>query len=230
MRRLAILAATVVLACAGNLRAQTTSARVTGRITDSTKAIIPNVDVTLVNVVTNIRTSGATNETGTYYVTDLPAGTYRMEAEKPGFKAIIKPDIVLQVQDALEINLEMALGSVAETVTVKAGAATVQLATSAISTVVTSATVRELPLNGRSWTDLATLQPDVNAIENQVSFAVNADRGIRGFGTQATPSGERPRLFTSVSSAARRVTRSKRIPKQTQVFGTLICTLTWLCS
>ena len=112
-------------------------------------------------------------------MTDLPAGTYRMEAEKPGFKAIIKPDIVLQVQDALEINLEMALGSVAETVTVKAGAPTVQLATSAISTVVTSATVRELPLNGRSWTDLATLQPDVNAIENQVSFAVNADRGIR---------------------------------------------------
>jgi Carboxypeptidase regulatory-like domain len=77
MRRLAIFAATVVLVCAGSLRAQTTSARVTGRITDSTKAIIPNLDVTLTNVDTNIRTSGTTNETGTYYVTDLPAGSNR---------------------------------------------------------------------------------------------------------------------------------------------------------
>jgi hypothetical protein len=192
MRSLAICAAVVFLVCVDNLPAQTTSATVTGRITDSSKAIIPNVDITLVNIDTNIRSNGKTNEIGEYYVTDLPPGRYRMEAAKPGFKAIIKPDIVLHVQDALEVNLEMAVGSVSESVTVEAGVPAVQLTTSAISAVVTSDTVRELPLNGRSWTDLATLQPGVNAIENQVSFAVNADRGIRGFGTQATLSGERP--------------------------------------
>lgn len=191
MKRLAVLAV-IALVCVGNFHAQTTNASVTGRITDSSKGVIAAVDVSLVNSDTGIHYSGKTNDTGTYYVTDLPAGTYRMEVEKRGFKTLIKPDIVLHVQDVLEVNFEMAVGSVSETVTVEAGAPTVQLTSSAITAVVTSATVRELPLNGRSWTDLATLQPGVNAIENQVSFAVNADRGIRGFGDQATLSGERP--------------------------------------
>ena len=68
----------------------------------------------------------------------------------------------------------------------------VQLASSDISAVVNATTVRELPLNGRSWTDLATLQPGVGAIQTQPSFAVGADRGNRGFGSQLTISGARP--------------------------------------
>jgi hypothetical protein len=191
MRRLAILAA-VVVACAGGVRAQTTNASVTGRITDSSKSIIAKVDVTLINMATNIPYKGETNETGSYYITGLPVGTYRMEVEKVGFKTIIKPGIVFHVQDALEVNFEMSVGSISQSITVEAGAPTVQLESSSISAVVTSTTVLELPLNGRSWTDLASLQPGVNAIENQVSFTAGADRGIRGFGSQSSISGARP--------------------------------------
>ena len=191
MRRAVTLAA-IVFACSNVTLAQSPNATVSGRVTDPAKSIISNVAIFVVNSGTGIIYKGQTNETGSYFVTDLPPGTYRMELEKPGFKTVIKPDILLHVQDALEVNFEMALGSVSQTVTVEAGAPSVQLTTSSISDVVTSTTVRELPLNGRSWTDLATLQPGVNVIENQVSFAVNADRGIRGFGTQATLSGERP--------------------------------------
>ena len=191
MRRTVTLAA-IIFACSIVTLAQNPNATVNGRVTDPAKAIIANVAISVINSGTNITYKGQTNETGSYSVTDLPPGTYRMEVEKLGFKTVIKPDVVLHVQDALEVNFEMALGSVSQTVTVEAGAPTVQLTTSSISDVVTSTTVRELPLNGRSWTDLATLQPGVNVIENQVSFAVNADRGIRGFGTQATLSGERP--------------------------------------
>src|SRR5207245_3375582 len=68
----------------------------------------------------------------------------------------------------------------------------VQLATSDISAVVNATTVRELPLNGRSWTDLATLQPGVDAIHTQPDFAAGTDRGNRGFGQQLTISGARP--------------------------------------
>jgi outer membrane receptor protein involved in Fe transport len=68
----------------------------------------------------------------------------------------------------------------------------VQLASSDISAVVTANTVRELPLNGRSWTDLATLQPGVDAIQTQPTFSIGADRGNRGFGQQLTISGARP--------------------------------------
>src|SRR6202022_4477924 len=68
----------------------------------------------------------------------------------------------------------------------------VQLASSSISAVVNSTTVRELPLNGRSWTDLASLQPGVDAIQTQASFTSGADRGNRGFGAQLSISGARP--------------------------------------
>jgi hypothetical protein len=68
----------------------------------------------------------------------------------------------------------------------------VQLASSDISAVVTANTVRELPLNGRSWTDLAALQPGVSTIQTQPSFSTGADRGNRGFGQQLTISGARP--------------------------------------
>ncbi len=61
-----------------------------------------------------------------------------------------------------------------------------------VSAEVNATTVRELPLNGRSWTDLATLQPGVNSIETQPSFASGSDRGNRGFGSQASISGARP--------------------------------------
>ncbi len=71
-------------------------------------------------------------------------------------------------------------------------APTVELSSSEISGEVNSATVRELPLNGRSWTDLATLQPGVSQINTQPSFTVGADRGNRGFGSQISISGSRP--------------------------------------
>jgi hypothetical protein len=186
------LAVTLVLSSVGVLRAQSTNATVTGRVTDPHKAVIPDAKVTLINTATNLRYEGTTNGTGTYYVTNLPARTYRMEVEKPGFKTVIKPDITLHVQDVLELNFEMAIGSVAESITVEAGAPDIQLTTSSISAVVNSTTVRELPLNGRSWTDLATLQPGVDAIQTQLSFAAGDARGNKGFGAQLTISGGRP--------------------------------------
>jgi hypothetical protein len=68
----------------------------------------------------------------------------------------------------------------------------VQLTSSDIGATVNATTVRELPLNGRSWTDLAALQPGVDTIQTQPSFALGADRGNRGFGQQLTISGARP--------------------------------------
>src|SRR5258708_4313820 len=71
-------------------------------------------------------------------------------------------------------------------------APTVELASSTISAVVNSTTVRELPLNGRSWTDLAALQPGVTSIQTLADFTAGPDRGKRGFGNQVTIAGARP--------------------------------------
>jgi hypothetical protein len=166
MRRLLVLAATLLLflELAGTLRAQTATASVTGQVTDPSKAMISGAGVVLINTGTDLRYEGTTNDTGSYYIMHLPAGSYRMQVEKLGFKTVIKPDIVLHVQDVLEVNFEMALGSAAENITVQAGATPLQLTTSGLSAVVNSTAVVELPLNGRSWADLATLQAGVNAI------------------------------------------------------------------
>ena len=192
MRRVAALAVTLVLSLAGVLHAQSTKASLTGQVVDQSKAIMPDAKVTLINKATNLLYKGTTNQAGIYYVTEIPAGTYRIEVEKIGFKSVIKPEIILHVQDALQINFEMELGSVSESITVSAEASSVQLTTSAISSITDSITVRELPLNGRSWTDLAALQPGVAVIETQVLFTAGANRGNRGFGNQISISGARP--------------------------------------
>jgi hypothetical protein len=173
--------------------AQSPNASVTGQVIDSSNAIIAGAHVVAVNVNTNIRYEAATNGAGEYYFPNLLPGTYRMEADMTGFKAVVKPNVVLHVQDAVEINFELPIGSAAESVTVQGGEPLVQLATSDLGTVVDSRTVRELPLNGRSWTDLATLQPGVAAIETQASYSAAADRGNRGFGSQLSISGGRVR-------------------------------------
>jgi hypothetical protein len=191
-RKVAVLTVTIVLSLVGALQAQSPNATVTGRVTDPSKAVIPDAKVTLINAGTNVLYHGTTSKTGSYYVTELPPGTYRLEVEKIGFRTVIQSDIVLHVQDVREVNFDMALGSVSESVTVEAGPPEVQLATSSISAVVNSITVRELPLNGRSWTDLATLQPGVVAIQTQSSFAQGGSRGTRGFGDQISVAGARP--------------------------------------
>jgi len=116
----------------------------------------------------------------------------------------LQTGITLTVGEQQVLNFTLQVGQIAQTVEVSTEAPTVELASSSISATVNSTTVRELPLNGRSWTDLAALQPGVSAITTQTDFAVGGDRGNRGFGNQITVAGDRPeqnnyRLDGSVS-------------------------------
>jgi len=108
--------------CTGVLRAQSTNGSIAGRVTDPSKAVIIDAKVAAISVDTNVHYEGATNSSGEYYLTNLPPRSYRIEIEKTGFQKLIKPDVILHVQDALEINFEMAVGEVADCVTVEAGA------------------------------------------------------------------------------------------------------------
>lgn len=146
---------------AGALTAQTTSASLTGRVTDPSKAVITEAKITAINVGTNIRYDGTTNKTGEYDVASLPPGTYRVEVEKPGFATVIKPDVILHVQDAIEINFELRVGSTSESITVGGGASLINMQSASVSTVVDRKFVENMPLNGRSFQDLLTLSPGV---------------------------------------------------------------------
>ena len=103
-------------------QAQSTNASLAGRITDPANALIVDAKVAAISAGTNIRYEDTTNGSGEYHLTNLPPASYRLEIQKSGFKKLIKPDVVLHVQDALRIDLQMTLGDVSETVTVESGA------------------------------------------------------------------------------------------------------------
>ncbi|MBV8860193.1 MAG: TonB-dependent receptor [Acidobacteria bacterium] len=207
----------ILLASVTCVRAQSTNASLTGSVTDPAKALIVNAKVSAVSAGTNARYETATNGSGEYYLANLPPNSYRVEIEKPGFKKIVKPDVVLHVQDALEINFEMTLGSVSETVTVEAGAHQMNTESGAVSTVIDRKLVENLPLNGRSFQTLITLTPGVvltaTAFNDQGQFSVNGQRadanyfsvdgvsanfGVTGsIAMQQTASGELPALSAS---------------------------------
>jgi len=155
------LAAIFGLSCAIFLQAQSTNASLTGRVTDPTRAVLPEAKVIVINSDTGVRYQGITNQTGSYYVTDLPPGRYRIEVEKIGFKAVIKSDLTLHVQDALEVNFEMVLGSALESVMVENDTVLLDTESSTMGTVVEQRKANELPLNGRNVFNLIELAPSV---------------------------------------------------------------------
>src|SRR6202040_438046 len=129
---------------------------------------------------------------GFYSVPNLLPGAYEITATASGFATEVRTGITLTVGTQQVMNLTMQVGQVTEKVQVTGEAPVVQLATSSLSAVVRSTTVRELPLNGRTWTDLATLHPGVNSIKTQPDFTAGPDPGKRGFGNQLTIDGARP--------------------------------------
>jgi hypothetical protein len=175
------------VACTGVLRAQSTNASITGRVTDPSKALIVGAKVAAVSSETSFRYEAASNGSGEYYLTNLPPGTYLIEIEKTGFKKLVKPDVILHVQDTLEINFQMTLGSASETITVEAGAPLVNTESATVSTVIDHTFVDNLPLNGRSFQTLIMLTPGVvvtaTAFDDQGQFSVNGQRADANYFT-----------------------------------------------
>ena len=173
--------------------AQVAGGTISGTITDPSEKLIPQAQVSITNVDTGITTTVMTNADGFFSAPNLLPGEYEITVSAKGFTTETVKGITLTVGAQQVFNLMLHVGSAAKTVVeVSTEAPAVQLASSDISAVVNATTVRELPLNGRSWTDLAALQPGVDAIQTQPTFAVGADRGNRGFGLQLTISGARP--------------------------------------
>lgn len=141
--------------------AQSTSATVSGLVLDPNARVIAGADVEMVNDATGIRYPGLTNSDGIYAIPDLPPGPYRLQVSKPGFKTLIKADIVLRTEDALAINFTLPVGAALETVTVSGETSGLDTESSAVSTVIDRQFVENLPLNGRSFNTLLQLTPGV---------------------------------------------------------------------
>jgi hypothetical protein len=187
MRVPALAACLLLVVFSSGLRAQSTNAGLSGRVTDPSHALIAGAKITAINTATNSRYETATNASGEYYLTNLPPGIYQIEIEKSGFKKLIKPDVTLHVQDAIELNFELSLGSISETTRVEAGAPLVNTESAAVSTVIDHTFVQNLPLNGRSFQTLIMLTPGVvvtaTAFDDQGQFSVNGQRADANYFT-----------------------------------------------
>ena len=150
----------LIVACAMPLFAQAPTARVEGIVTDGTGAVLPGATVTATNVNTNAVRIDVTNEKGAYTIPALPVGNYKVQVELSGFKPEVTP-IVLTVGQVARMDFKMQLGGTSEEITVTAAAPLIEKSTSEISTLIDQKQIENLPLNGRNFTQLATLAPGV---------------------------------------------------------------------
>ena len=174
------------------LRAQVSGGTLSGTITDPSGRAVPQAQIVIKNMATGVERAVTTNTDGFYTAVNLLPGDYQITISAKGFNTETKTGINMTVGAQQTFDLALQIGSLTHRVEVFTEAPAVQVTTSEISATVNATTVRELPLNGRSWTDLAALQPGVETIQTQPTFTTGADRGNRGFGQQLTISGARP--------------------------------------
>jgi len=181
-----------VLLMSVRVYAQVSGATMTGTVSDASAAVIPNAQISIKNVATGEVRDVTTDTAGFYSAPNLLPGSYEVTVSAPGFSTVVRSGISLTVGAQQLLNITMNVGQVSQKLEVTGQAPTVQLATSDISGVVSQAAVVELPLNGRDWTSLATLQPGVTSVGSIQANTGSHDRANRGYGVQMSISGSRP--------------------------------------
>ena len=156
--------------------AQRSTATLRGTVTDVSKGVVPGATVTVTNEDTGLTRTLVSNDQGVYVASDLPVGRYRVVVELAGFKTVTRTGVTLRVADDYLIDFTLETGDISEVITVAASSTPVKLLGGDVSGVVTGQQVRELPLNGRNFLQLATLMPGVSAPD----FLNVKDKGLLG--------------------------------------------------
>src|SRR3984893_8185776 len=169
-RHLAAVRTVLLLLLVSNLSlsgyGQVVGGTIEGTLTDPKGAVLPDVKIEIVNLSTQIVTTLTSNADGFYSAPNLLPGDYSVTATRVGF-AISVTQLVLTVGGQRVVNVAMRIGARPYIVKVETEVPEVELGSSEISGVVNGTTIRELPLNGRDWTQLATLEPGITSIRTQ---------------------------------------------------------------
>ena len=171
---------------------QAGTAALSGVVQDEQNAAIPNASVTIKNVANGATRELKSNGAGLYDATNLAPGVYDVTVKATGFSTLERKGITLTVGAQQTLDLTVKVGGLNQTVQVTAEAPVVESQNATISATVEQKTVVELPLNGRDWTQLATLEPGINAVRTQASTTGTNNRVSKGFGNQLTDAGHRP--------------------------------------
>src|SRR5262245_41275402 len=158
VRRSVWLVLAIALALAPRAYGQTVAvAQLSGVVVDSSGGALPGAEVTVTQTDTGMTRFVITNANGTYVFTNLPVGPYKLGVKMSSFSPFEQTGIVLTVGQTRSVNVSMSVGTLAETVTVKADANMVETRNVGVGTVVTQDQIVGLPLNGRSATQLILL-------------------------------------------------------------------------
>src|SRR5205823_11422733 len=125
------------------------TATISGSVKDTTGAVLPGVEVKVMQTETSVTRTTVSNETGSYVLPNLPLGPYRLEATLQGFATFAQNGIVLQVNANPVVNATMGVSAIAEEVQVTGVAPLVDTRSTGVGTVVESERIVELPLNAR---------------------------------------------------------------------------------
>src|SRR6266568_3924844 len=165
---------------------QTETATVSGLVTDRTAAAVSGAEVRLQSVERGTVTNTTTNDAGIYVFPSVQPGQYQISIQKQGFKQVDLLGLVVNVQDHIEQNFRLEVGSIAESVTVEAATSMINTTDASVSTVVDQSYIKNMPLNGRSFQDLILLTPGTvtqspqnsanSAVGQHGEFSVNGQR------------------------------------------------------
>src|SRR3984893_15228062 len=184
-----VLAASFLCINRASLHAQTVSGTILGVVQDQQGGAIGKADVTARSLDTGAIRKATSEDNGEYRITSVPAGSYEITITAPGFKTEVRSGIAVTVGADVGVNFAMTVGAVNEKVEVTAEAPQVDTSSSGMGGFVNSTTIRELPLNGRDWLQLALLQP--GALANAGEYQADTSRTQRGNGLAISISGGR---------------------------------------
>ncbi len=167
----------LIALCGSDLRGQTATGQVHGSAVDPSGAAVPDADVVLANSGTGIESSLQSDKRGFFVFRNLQPGLYTLQVESAGFKTAAVAEFPIEVNQTVTKVVTLEIGAVTETVEVVAGAEMVQQSSAELGEVISESAVRDLPLNGRNFTQLMTLTPGATPVSTAQGTAVSPDDG-----------------------------------------------------
>jgi hypothetical protein len=159
--------------------AQTPSATIVGRITDATGAVVAKATIRARNVNTNEVRTTESHADGTYALSSLPPGSYEVTIELSGFKPLRQSQLELQVEQTARVDGRLETGGVSESIEIAVQVPLLNTETSSRGDVVSPREIRDIPLNGRDFNDLAFMLPGVQPAEQSAKGSPYAINGAR---------------------------------------------------
>lgn len=168
--------------------AQTDTGAIAGAVHDASGAVVPDVEVRITNVASNVTQTFRTNADGQYQALQLIPGTYTVSAQHSGYSQEIQQNVTVNVQSRVEVDFSLKVGAVQEVVKVSSAAENLQTQSAEVGAVLSSQAINQLPLNGRDYDQLVLLAPGVyhdpsNEVANAAEgrFSANGNLELQNY-------------------------------------------------